>query len=133
MAIQSSFEAIDAILQLSQRKLVVSQNEVHLDNKHQKNEIFILMVEESRGSAGGRAAGSGHRRINKIYAFLCDGSGGCLKFFETDEQPKIDMFDIPYSAVAMDITLSNSQPFVVQGIVDPDFIASYHSIIDNVK
>ena len=56
-------ESIDAILQLPQRKLVVAQSEVHLDSEQTKNEIFLLMVEESKGSAGGRAAGSGHRRI----------------------------------------------------------------------
>ena len=119
---------IDAILQLPQRKLVVAQSDVYLDGQA-KNQVFILMVEESRGSAGGRAAGSGHRRIDKIYGFSCEG-GKCEKFFETDDQSKIDRFDIPYSAVAMDIKLSDGRPYVVQGIVDPDFVASY---MDNLK
>ena len=119
---------IDAILQLPQRKLVVAQSDVYLDGQA-KNQVFILMVEESKGSAGGRAAGSGHRRIDKIYGFSCEG-GKCEKFFETDDQSKIDRFDIPYSAVAMDIKLSDGRPYVVQGIVDPDFVASY---MDNLK
>jgi hypothetical protein len=119
---------IDAILQLPQRKLVVAQSDVYLDGQA-KNQVFILMVEESRGSAGGRAAGSGHRRIDKIYGFSCEG-GKCEKFFETDDQSKIDRFDIPYSAVAMDIKLSDGRPYVVQGIVDSDFVASY---MDNLK
>jgi hypothetical protein len=119
---------IDAILQLPQRKLVVAQSDVYLDGQA-KNQVFILMVEESRGSAGGRAAGSGHRRIDKIYGFSCEG-GKCEKFFETDDQSKIDRFDIPYSAVAMDIKLSDGRPYVVQGIVDPNFVASY---MDNLK
>jgi hypothetical protein len=126
-----TLDSIDAILQLPQRKLVVSQNDVYLD-KQTGNEIFILMVEESSGSAGGRAAGSGHRRVNKIYGFSCD-RGKCRKFFETDDQATIEMFDIPYSAVAMDIKLSDGRPFVVQGIVDPDFVASYRSIMNNLK
>lgn len=117
--------SIDEVLQLPQRKLVVAQVDVALD-KNSKNEIFILMVEESRGSAGGRAAGSGHRRINKIYGFSCDGA--CKKVFETDNPQKVEQFDIPYSAVAMDITLSDGRPYVVQGIVDPDFIASYKAL-----
>ncbi len=124
-------ESIDAILQLPQRKLVVAQNDVYLD-KQAKNEIFILVVEESRGSAGGRAAGSGHRRVERIYGFTCNG-GACTKFFESGEQNKVDQFDIPYSAVAMDIRLSDGRPYVVQGIVDPDFVASYHSVISNLK
>jgi hypothetical protein len=122
---------IDAILQLPQRKLVISQNDIYLDDKQAKNEIFILMVEESRGSAGGRAAGSGYRRINRIYGFSCDG-GRCDKFFDTDDQSKIEQFDIPYSAVAMDIRLSDGRSYVVQGVVDPNFVECYHSLIQAI-
>src|SRR5919205_2439143 len=96
-------DCIDTILQLPQRKLVVSQSDIYLD-KHGKNEIFVLMIEESRGSAGGRAAGSGHRKVDRVYGFFCDG-GKCSKFFDTVDQSQIEMFDIPYSAVAMDIKL----------------------------
>ena len=124
-------DSIDAILQLPQRKLIVAQSDVHLD-RQAKNEIFILMVEESRGSAGGRAAGSGHRRIERVYGFACDG-GACIKFFESGDQDKVDKFDIPYSAVAMDIKLSDGRPYVVQGIVDPDFVTSYRLVISNLK
>ena len=123
--------SIDAILQLPQRKLVVAQYDVCLDGQ-EKNEIFILMVEESRGSAGGRAAGSGHRRVERIYGFICDG-GACTKFFESGDQDKVDQFDIPYSAVAMDIRLTDGRPYVVQGIVDSDLVGSYRSIISNLK
>ena len=44
-------DSIDAVLQLPQRKIVVAENDVFLD-KQIKNDIFILMVEESTGSAG---------------------------------------------------------------------------------
>lgn len=125
-------ESIDAILQLPQRKLVVAQSEVHLDSEQTKNEIFLLMVEESKGSAGGRAAGSGHRRIEKIYGFSCE-AGTSTKFFETEEQDKVDQFDIPYSAVAMDIRLSDGRPYVVQGVIDPNLVASYRAVITNLK
>jgi hypothetical protein len=125
-------DSIDAILQLPQRKLVVAQSEVHLDSEQTKNEIFLLMVEESKGSAGGRAAGSGHRRIEKIYGFSYD-AGTSTKFFEADEPDKIDQFDIPYSAVAMDIRLSDGRPYVVQGVVDPKLVESYRLAISNLK
>jgi hypothetical protein len=123
--------SIDAILQLPQRKLVVAQYDVRLD-KPDRNEIFILMVEESRGSAGGRAAGSGHRRINKVYCFSCE-QGRCESMLEVDDPAKVDLFDIPYSAVAMDITLSDGRPYVVQGIVDPDFVAGYRNVMRTLK
>lgn len=124
-------DIIDAVLQLPQRKLIISQGDVMLDGPA-KNEIFVLMVEESRGSAGGRAGGGGHRKIAKIYGFSCDG-GRCTKLFESEDQEKIEQFDIPYSAVAMDIRLSSGQQYVVQGVIDPGLIASYRALAGNLK
>lgn len=125
-------DSIDNVLQLPQRKIVVAENDVFLD-KQNKNDIFILLVQESTGSAGGRAAGFGYRRVERIYGFSCPESGKCTKFFDTTEQDKIDQFDIPYSAVAMDIKLSDGRTYVVQGIVDPNFVATYRSVVSNLK
>jgi len=125
-------DSIDTILQLPQRKIVVAESEVFLDNQI-KNDIFILLVEESTGSAGGRAAGFGYRRVERIYGFSCYEGGKCTKFFDTTEQGKIDQFDIPYSAVAMDIRLSDGKPYVLQGIVDPSYVATYRSVLSNLK
>jgi hypothetical protein len=124
-------DSIDAILQLPQRKLIIAKGDVLLDMQAD-NDVFVLMIEESAGSAGGRAAGVGHRRIDRIYGFSCSG-GLCTRFFETSDQEKIERFDIPYSAVAMDIRLSDGTPYVVQGIVDADFVASYRSVVSNLK
>ena len=125
-------DSIDTILQLPQRKIVVAESEVFLE-KQIKNDIFILLVEESTGSAGGRAAGFGYRRVERIYGFSCYESGKCTKFFDTTEQGKIDQFDIPYSAVAMDIRLSDGKPYVLQGIVDPGYVATYRTVVSNLK
>jgi len=125
-------DSIDTVLQLPQRKIVVAENDVFLD-KQNKNDIFILLVQESTGSAGGRAAGFGYRRVERIYGFSCHESGKCTKFFDTTEQDKIDQFDIPYSAVAMDIKLSDGRTYVVQGIVDPSFVTTYRSVVSNLK
>lgn len=122
---------IDDVLQLAQRKLVISQRELYLDTST-ANKVFVLMVEESRGSAGGRAAGSGSRKINRIYGFSCE-AGACSRIFETDEQSKIDLFDIPYSAVAMDIKLSDGRAYVVQGVVEPELVSTYLGLVGNVK
>jgi hypothetical protein len=125
-------DSLDAILQLPQRKIIVAENDVFLDRQI-KNDIFILLVAESIGSAGGRAAGFGYRRVERIYGFSCSETGKCTKFFDTTEQDKIDQFDIPYSAVAMDIRLSNGKSYVVQGIIDPNFVAAYRSVVSNLK
>jgi hypothetical protein len=109
---------------------VVSQDEVHLD-KPSRNEIYILMVEESRGSAGGRAAGSGHRRISRIYGFSCGER--IERFLDVADQEKVEKFEIPYSAVAMDIKLSDGTPYVVQGVVDPGLVSEYRLLTNNLK
>ena len=119
---------IDSILRLSQRKLVVSKTDINL-SKSLPNKIYILLVEESAGSAGGRAGGSGNRKISRIFGFSCS-DGRCKNFFDTEKESKIEQFEIPYSAVAMDIVLSDGTPYVVQGIVDSEFIRSYDSIAE---
>ena len=124
-------EHIDDVLQSSRRKLVVSENDIDLVTDI-RNDIFILMVEESPGSAGGRGGGSGSRRVGRVIGFSCD-NGTCTKYFEVTEREKVEQFDIPYSAVAMDIKLSTGKPFVVQGIVDPELVKSYRSLVNNLK
>jgi hypothetical protein len=47
------------------------------------------------------------------------------------EPEKIELFNIPYSAVAMDIKLSTGEPIVVQGVVDPGLVEAYKAIAKN--
>jgi hypothetical protein len=124
-----STESIDELLQLPQRKLIVAENDIDLVTNI-RNDIFILMVEDSQRSAGGRAGGSGSRRIDRVIGFSCK-DGTCEKCFETLEQEKIELFNIPYSAVAMDIKLSTGQSTVVQGVVDPGLVEAYKAIAKN--
>jgi hypothetical protein len=121
---------LNYILQLPKRKLVVSLNDIILNkNNDIENIIFILMVEESFGSAGGRGGGSGNRKIDKILGFKINDNKD-IKIFETDDTELIEKFDIPYNAVAMDIVLKSGEPYVVQGIIDQEIIKSYLKIIE---
>jgi hypothetical protein len=122
---------IEDILMLQGRKIIVADSDIDLSEKDM-NDIFILFVEESRGSAGGRAAGSGFRKISRIMRFTCR-NGECVRSFETEDFELIDLFDIPYSAVAMDIKLSDGQQIVVQGIVDHSLVMSYASHVASTK
>ena len=116
---------------LQGRKIIVADSEIDLSEKAM-NDIFILFVEESRGSAGGRAAGSGFRKISRIMRFTCR-NGECVKSFETEDLELIELFDIPYSAVAMDIKLSDGKQIVVQGIVDHSMVMSYVRLVAGTK
>jgi hypothetical protein len=127
------YQSIDAILASPQRKLVVANKDIDLSTSETNNIcIFIFMVLDSPGSGGGRSGGSGSRRINKIVAFSCSKIG-CNKFFESLDIEQIDKFEVPYSAVALDIKLSTGKDIVVQGIVDPDMIQNYQEIMNHIR
>ena len=123
---------VSPVLQLPKRKLIVSSQEINLNivdgSNMQENTIFVLMVKESSGSAGGRGGGSGMRKIDRILAFKIKGNVD-EQIFETQDSQEIEEFDIPYSAVAMDIVLESGVPYVVQGVVDPDLVNRYLEII----
>ena len=75
-----------------------------------ENTIFVLMVKESSGSAGGRGGGSGMRKIDRILAFNITGNSD-EQIYETQNSQEIEEFAIPYSAVAMDIVLESVHSF----------------------
>jgi hypothetical protein len=121
---------LESFLLNPQRKLLVTNNEIDLANVSSNNYIFILLIEESKGSAGGRGGGSGYRKISQIIGFSISDKS-VKKFFDTKESNLIELFEIPYSAVAMDIILSNGKQIVVQGLIDPEMTTKYYNIISS--
>jgi hypothetical protein len=122
---------VSEILRLPRRKLIVSSQEINLnivEGSKEENIIFILMVKESSGSAGGRGGGSGMRKIDSILAFKITGNSD-NQIYETQDSQEIEEFDIPYSAVAMDIILESGISSVVQGVIDPDMVNRYLELI----
>jgi hypothetical protein len=119
---------LELILLSIQRKLIVIYDELDLSNLSSYNQIFILLVEESKGSAGGRGGGSGHRKIVQVMGFKIDNKK-IEKIYDTKDENIIEKFDIPYSALAMDIKLSDGRQIVVQGIIDQNMIKDYNNII----
>jgi hypothetical protein len=126
----TDYKSLEEVLLLPTRKLVVASNDIDL-SKSEDCTVFVLLVEESFGSAGGRAAGSGSRRIGRILGFRMHQSKMDL-IIDSQDMEVIDRLDVPYSAVALDILLSNGQKAVVQGIVDPVLIGDYVQTINMV-
>lgn len=120
-------ESLNSALLEGSRKIVVCKKDIDLSKKTE-NTIFILFVEESRGSAGGRIGGAGLRRIGKISCFNIS-NGTAQKVFETKNENHISNFEIPLSAVAMDIKLSDGASKVIQGIIDEDLVNNYLNLI----
>ena len=120
-------KSLDRTFLEGSRKIVVCKADIDL-SKNNDNTIFVLYVEESLGSAGGRIGGAGFRRISRIGCYNTV-SGFEKQIFETQNDDVIANFEIPMSAVAMDIGLSNGSIKVVHGIVDEDLVNSYLKLI----
>lgn len=122
---------VSEILNLPRRKLIVSSQEINLDaadGRMKDNTIFVLMIKESSGSAGGRGGGSGMRKIDRIFGFKIFGNSD-EQIYETEAPQDIEEFEIPYSAVAMDIVLESGVSSVVQGVIDPNMVSEYLKLI----
>lgn len=126
----TGFGSLDEVMLLPTRKLLVASTDIDLSNSKECI-VFVLLVEESFGSAGGRAAGSGSRKIGRILGFRTLQSKIDL-IIDTRDMETINQLDVPYSAVAMDIVLSSGERAVVQGVVDPVLIEDYMRIISKV-
>jgi hypothetical protein len=126
----TNYDSLEDILLLPTRKLVVASTDIDL-RRSEDCTVFVLLIEESLGSAGGRAGGSGSRKISRIIGFKRHESKMDL-LFDSREVEIINRFDIPYSAVALDIILSTGQDSVVQGIVDPVLIEEYMRIVNTI-
>lgn len=127
----TNYASLEEVLLLPTRKLVVASAEIDL-SKSEDCTVFVLLVEESLGSAGGRAGGSGSRKIDRILGFRVH-QYKLDPIIDSREIEIIERFDVPYSAVALDIILSTGQESVVQGIVDPDLIEEYMQIVNTVS
>jgi hypothetical protein len=126
----TNYSSLEEVLLLPTRKLVVASTDIDL-RKSEDCMVFVLLVEESFGSAGGRAGGSGSRKIGRILGFKRHLSRTDL-IIDSQETETINQFDVPYSAVALDIFLSTGQESVVQGIVDSVLIEEYMRIVNTV-
>ena len=119
---------LETLIMGIQRKLLVMYDDLDLSDLSSYNQVVILLVEESKGSAGGRGGGSGHRKIAQVSAFKIDNRT-IEKIYDTKDENIIEKFEIPYSAIAIDIKLSDGREFVVQGVIDQELIKNYDKII----
>ena len=126
----TNYGSLEEVLLIPTRKLVVASTDIDL-RKSEDCTVFVLLVEESLGSAGGRAGGSGSRKIGRILGFKRHQSRNDL-IIDSQELEIINRFDVPYSAVALDIILSTGRESVVQGIVDSILIEEYMQIVNTV-
>jgi hypothetical protein len=101
--------------------LLVSENDIHLNAKNQKNRIYILEVEAGGHAAGGRGGGFGQRTFKKVYGFEYE-NGICKKILETSEN--LEDLDSGY-VVRLPITLPDGKEIMASCSVDPLLVQEY--------
>jgi len=102
--------------------LLVSENDIHLNAKNQKNRIYVLEVDAGGHAAGGRGGGFGQRRFKKVYGFEYE-HGICKKFLETTEN--LEDLDSGY-VVRLPITLPEGKEIMASCSVDSQLVQEYN-------
>ncbi len=118
--IMGAIEELDAMLRDPARKLVVSADYVDLASGG-RNELYIMLIEEAGGAAGGRAGGFGGRSIRRVYHFICS-SHSCEKPLETESDARITSVDIPAGIARLPAVLLDGAQVMIYGVVDPDAV-----------
>ena len=102
--------------------LIVSENDVHLNSKDQKNRIYILEVDAGGHAAGGRGGGFGQRKFKKVYGFDYQ-DGICKKILETNEN--LDELDSGY-VVRLPIILTDGKEIMASCSIDSQLVQEYN-------
>ncbi|MEM0287539.1 MAG: hypothetical protein QXG05_05140 [Nitrososphaerota archaeon] len=109
---------LDNLLKDYTRKIVISENYVYLTS-NQPNKLYVIVVAEGLGAAGGRAGGFGHRVIERLYCFRYDGANW-QKLIQIDSQEYLSEIDIPPGIARLPARLLDGTEEVVYGMVDPE-------------
>ena len=111
------------------RRIFVAQNSINLSIPEGQNCVYVLQLPtDSPGSVGGRVGGLGERRIVKISCFKQE-NGLWKKLYDSDNEEKLEKFDLPYHAAGLGIVLPDRTERVVAGVVDEEFVQRYNEII----
>lgn len=102
--------------------LLVSDTDIRLNSKDQKNRIYVLEVGAGGHAAGGRGGGFGQRRFNKVYGFEYE-NGNCRKILETAEN--LDDLDSGY-VVRLPVTLPDGKEIMAACSVDSQLVREYN-------
>ena len=115
-----------SLLNEKSRRIFVAEQMIELNKSHGENCIYILELPgASLGSAGGRVAGFGERKVIKLLCFR-QHDGKWMKVFESEDLERLKLLDLPYHATGLYVILPDGRERVVSGVVDPEFVRSYN-------
>lgn len=104
--------------------LVICEEELRLDSRNDRNNIYVIELQHSGGAAGGRVGGFGQRTVTRIMRFAQE-DGSLRKDLMVSDPSVLSGFDPPYQASAIQVTLGDGSRITVSGLVDKLLIAEY--------
>jgi hypothetical protein len=118
---------LESIIEDPQRKIIVSEDFVDLSSSS-SNLLFIIMIDESVGAAGGRAGGFGQRTIARVLCFKVENSFA-TKILDTNDENILSSIDLPIGIARVPAIMSDKSEEMVYGVVDPDLVRDYCKVL----
>jgi len=119
-------EELTQLVSEKSRRIFVAESNIDLRESQGKNCVYVLQLPTSAlGSAGGRVGGIGERKVEKLYCFRQE-DGKWIKVYETNDESKLERFELPYHAAGLSVVLPDGSEKVVSGVVDTEFIRMYN-------
>lgn len=124
----STLEELTLLLAEKSRRIFVAEASIDLRSSEGTNCVYVLQLPTSApGAAGGRIGGIGERRIQKLYCFRLE-NGKWMKIYETEDEGKLEKFELPYHAAGLTVILPDGTERVVSGVIDEEFVQKYDQI-----
>lgn len=108
---------------------MISEKDIDLKTMQGSNSLFLLKLAEGSGAAGGRGGGFGERRVVRVLQFRYQ-DGVCEKLFETTDESKVALFEIPYYVARTPLTLPDGSESMGYGVIDTGLVSQY---VDRTK
>ncbi|HXY83675.1 MAG TPA: hypothetical protein VEH56_08115 [Candidatus Saccharimonadales bacterium] len=122
-------EELIQLISEKSRRIFVAENTVDLSISEGHNCVYVLQLPvDVSGAAGGRVGGIGERKIVKIHCFRQE-NGHWMKLYDTENEEKLEKFELPYHAAGLAVILPNGTEKIVSGVVDQDFIQRYNETV----
>jgi|SRR5579875_437308 hypothetical protein len=118
---------LENIIKDPKRKIIVSELIVDFSNPS-PNTLFIIMIAETPGAAGGRAAGFGQRTIERVLCFKTEGSSA-TKLIDSTHEDVLSSVDLPVGIARMPAVMSDGSEEMLYGVVDPSLVNDYRRLL----
>jgi hypothetical protein len=120
----SPIDELSDLLSGASRVIMIVERDVDLRSLGGENNLFVLKIAEGSLAAGGRGGGFGERRVVSVKLFHYR-DGACEKLFETEEEPKLAAFEVPYHVARMPFVRRDGTDGMGYGVVEPDLVREY--------